>query len=66
MWAYPGAATAGEGVEDITLVIRTHPMPFPCLVAQIEFFSSHFNYFLSASGNVKCQKLPPRVPALSN
>ena len=31
MWAHPSAATAGEEVEDITLIIRTHPMPFPCL-----------------------------------
>ena len=30
MWAHPGAATDG-GLEDITLIIRTHPMPFPCL-----------------------------------
>ena len=31
MWAHLGAATAGEGVEDITLIIRTHPIPIPCL-----------------------------------
>ena len=42
------------------------PCHFLASVAQIEFFSSHFNYFLSALRNVICQKLPPRVPALSN
>ena len=42
------------------------PCQFLASVAQIEFFSSHFNYFLSALGNVICQKLRPRVPALSN
>ena len=31
MWAHLGVATAGEEVEDITLIIGTHPMPFPCL-----------------------------------
>ena len=31
VWAQSGAATAGEGVEDITLIIMTHPMSFPCL-----------------------------------
>ena len=31
MWAYLGAATAGKGVEDITLIIMTHPISFPCL-----------------------------------
>ena len=30
MWAHPSATTVGEEV-DITLIIRTHPMPFPCL-----------------------------------
>ena len=59
MWAHPSATTAGEVVEDITLIVKTYPMPFPCL-------SSHFNYFLSALENVACQKLPPRVPVLSN
>ena len=42
------------------------PCHFLASVAQIEFFSSHFNYFLFTSGNVICQKLPPRVPTLSN
>ena len=31
MWAHPGAVTVGEGVEDIKLIIKTHPMPFPRL-----------------------------------
>ena len=31
MWAQSGVATAREGVEDITLIIMTHPMSFPCL-----------------------------------
>jgi len=31
MWVHPSAAAAGEGVEDITLIIRAHPMPFPFL-----------------------------------
>ena len=39
---------------------------FLASVAQIEFFSSHFNYFLSTSGNVICQKLPLRLSASSN
>ena len=62
MWAHLSAATAGEGVEDITLI----PCHFLASVAQIEFFSSHFYYFKSPSGNVIWPKLPPRVPALSN
>ena len=28
VWAQSGVAAAGEGVEDITLIIVTHPMPF--------------------------------------
>ena len=70
MWVHPSVETAGEGVEDITFIIKTHPLPFPChslsSVAHIEFFSSHFYYFKSASGNVIWPKMPPRVPVLSN
>ena len=66
MWVHPSVEIAREGVEDITLIIKAHPMPFFASVAQIEFFSSHFYYFLFASGNVIWPKLPPRVPALSN
>ena len=29
MWAHPSAAAAREEVEDITLIIGTHLMPFP-------------------------------------
>ena len=42
------------------------PCHFFASVAQIKFFSSHFNHFLSTLGNVKCQKMPPRLPTLSN
>ena len=31
VWAQSGATTAGENVEDITLIIMTHPIPFPFL-----------------------------------
>ena len=36
-WAQSGAATAGEGVEDITLIIMTHPMSFSCLSSPNQF-----------------------------
>ena len=45
MWAQSGAATAGEGMEDITLIIMTHPMHFLASVAQIDFFNSHLIIF---------------------
>ena len=66
MWAHPSAATIGERVEDIPSSSELIPCQFLASVAQIEFFSSHLNYFLSASRNVKGQKLPPRVSTLSN
>ena len=65
MWVHPTAETAG-GVEDIHSSSKLIPCHFLASVAQIEFFSSRFYYFKSASRNVIWPKLPPRVPGLSN
>ena len=46
MWAYIGAETTGKGVEDIILIITTHPMPFPCLSSPNQILQYPFNYFL--------------------
>ena len=66
MWAQSDVTTAGEGAEDITLIIMTHPMPFHCLSSANQFFSSHLIIFKFISGSVNLPKQPPRVPALSN
>ena len=46
MWVPPSAATAREEVEDITLIIINHTMPFPCLISLNRILQQPFNYFL--------------------